>query len=628
MLKFASLAKAFVFFSTFKLVPIFFVLNTNVRLNSFSEKILLAPLQEISIDGGGSAYALVEDNLFFTENTLIQNKKNKNFLYLLNAHKKLVHTNKNNKKHAYKLVSGNVFNWLPWYKEINQNGGGLVVDQKDSKLLIATNIPKKNIIKKTSNTKYFTKSRGRFFLKDGLFINQSKIFIYQVLKGLKVSDADINYKKAEFSFKKLFSGGSIVAELKNNFGQLIGFGQLSNKIESSPILNIHDLSLGLKAKVLSSKVLWAKNFLDKNKNSSSNIYIESLNQKTLYVNGLHKDKNLNTDSNYLLSAYDKKYWPSLSFGSAFSLNNLYLFSKSVINSIYYLIYENFLDYKKTSIVWGRISYKGRPVSGARVFLYGSNITPIYFDNWLPDKSLKQTSASGLFVFMGLKDGINSLKAKFLNHAYNLKFVPSQSGKVSFVDLIESKKTSKQINVYDSISKKFLKSKISLFGENFQFLIDQKNSIKLNQQSFGENLQIFEVQAQNAEYQNLSFISFSNKNKVSIPMFKKSWINLLGKNIPYQSGTSILIGLRKKSIDFSLTIKSLLGGVAYNKNYLLYFNKDFQAYKTPKEDAIGFIAFNLPRGLYSANIVNRDKKRIKTISKLVISEPKSLQILSF
>ncbi|MBE8221582.1 MAG: hypothetical protein HAW60_02515 [Bdellovibrionales bacterium] len=641
MLKLALITKAAIYFSAFKLLPIFLIFNASTGSNISVVELVRSQAQKISVDGGVSAYAIIEDSFFLSKDIVKNNTDLKNIetqLYamsFLNANKNFIQPIGEFKKNIYsnfskELVTGNLFNWSAWYKEVNQNGGGIVVDQKQTQLLIASNNLKEKIqkIQKIKN-RIAPNLSGKFLLKDGLFINYAKIFIYQSLNGLKVSEAKINYKKASFYFKNLVPGGYIVAKLKSISGELIGFSEVHTKKILSPlVLNIRDVSGGLKGMSLSSKPLWEKSLYGLKSKINSNFYVESLNRKILKSNNLYRDINLSNSSDYLLGSYDSKHWPSLYFGNTFGINSLYSFSKSMITSVLYLLNFNIKKSRRPAIVFGRVSYNGKPVAGAKLKIYGSKIKPAYFDNWIPSKDLLKTSKSGLFAFVGLSSGVSSIVVESSKHSYNTKFVPIKNGKVSFIDFIESKNKPKQILSYDLFSKNFVPAKIKLLGSDKATVILKNKAVNILQQNNGENLQLFEVEAKNSDYQQLSTISFSNKNQLEIPMIRKSWVNMMSNGIKFITGSSILIGVNQKPEKFSANIKSLLESPYYFENNLVYFDKKSQIYKTPNLNTIGFIAFNLPAGIYSANLVKRENSSLKTTTKLVISEPKSVQVFKF
>lgn len=641
MLKLVLSAKAVIYFSVFKLLPSFLILSAGLESDTSVVELVSSPDQEISIDSGTSAYAIIEDSLFLAEDILVNNVSLKNIetpLYavsFLKAHKNFAASTPKVTRNIQsifsdELVTGNLFNWSAWYTEIDQNGGGITVDQKRSQLLIASTDFKAAIQKKSKiNKSPISKLSGKFLLKDGLFINSAEVFIYQTLNGLKVSEAKINYQKATFSFKSLVPGGYIIAELKSRLGELIGLSEVSvNRLGSTLVLKIRDVSRGLKGEALSSKSLWGGSLSSIKSKLNANFYVESLDRKILKSNGLYRDVNLSDHSNYLLGSYHSQHWPSLYFGNTFSLNSLYSFSNSMISSVLYLLGWDLEISSKPSIILGRVSYKGRPVSGARLQLYDSNIKPIYFDKWIPSKELVSTSSSGLFAFVGLESGVSSIGVQFARHSYNSKFVPVQSGKVSFVDFIESEGRKKQMLSYDLFSKNFVQTKVKLLGTDKVSLVAGDSVANVPQQRGGENLQLFEVEAKNADYQPVSVLSFSNENQLEIPMIRKSWINRIAKNIKLTARESILVGISEKAATFSINIKPLLESSPYLTSNLVYFDKKSQIYKLPNIKTIGFVAFNLPRGLYSANLVTRGNSALKTTTRLVISEPKSVQILKF
>ncbi|MBE8163037.1 MAG: hypothetical protein HAW63_03525 [Bdellovibrionaceae bacterium] len=641
MLKLGLLFKTTYSFFLFKILPSFLILNAGLESDTALVELVSSPVHEISMDSAASAYAVIEDSSFLVEEMEQNNKSIKNIktpLYaisFLKAHQNFAVSAAKGKRNiasasSETLSTGNIFNWSAWYTEMEQKGGGLTLDQRQSQNLMASANFKTTPQQKTKSNKSLGPAiSGKFLLKDGLFINGSEVFIYQMHNGLKVSEAKIDYQKARFFLKNAAFNSYIVAELRSNSGELIGFSKVRTSSLTLPaVLPIRDVSKGLKGLALSSQTLWGGNLSNKTPSGKVSFYAESLDRKILKSKGLYRDINMSKGSNYLLGAYHLNHWPSLSFGNTFSLSNLYSFSKSIIDSFLYLLEWDLEISNKPSIVWGRISYKGRPVQGAKLQLYNSNIKPIYFDSWVPNKELSSTSASGLFAFVGLESGVNSIGVQFAQHSYNSKFVPVQSGAVSFVDFIESKNRKKHIIPYDLFSKKFVQAKVKLLGSDYGSFVTEGGKVVLPQQKDGENLQLFEVEPKNTSYQALSILSFSNKNQLEIPMLRKAWLSKMAKNITLVDESSVLIGVSQKTVAFSANIKPLLDSPPHLKRQLFYFDKQWQTYKQPNKKTIGFIAFNLPRGSYSANVVTRHNSVLQTATKLVISEPKSVQILQF
>ncbi|MCB0361157.1 MAG: carboxypeptidase regulatory-like domain-containing protein, partial [Bdellovibrionales bacterium] len=322
--------------------------------------------------------------------------------------------------------------------------------------------PSQNLAKGTPHTKPGTSVQGNLDLE---IEDRSIPFVlsgsFGITGGLAYVEGSMRFELIQYLFDVPLARGVIwendarfeiaVKELRGDLelrlvdtdGRVLGSGRLQlHQLNVSPRneMKIEDLEiilapapLGARIEVVSAYSIGTHSSLPVAK---AKVEIQGLNRSyRTDEEGLVSDPDFLPGSNFILKVEKKDFWGSLVFGLSGETLRVPLFPNKMVSALLSLIARNDFEeneFREGSIVWGKVTQDGLPLEGAVVELAGpEELTPSYFNiAYLPDVSLKSTGTNGLFVFVGVNPGIQSVRVRLGEKVFPAKIIPTEKGFVS------------------------------------------------------------------------------------------------------------------------------------------------------------------------------------------------------
>ena len=469
---------------------------------------------------------------------------------------------------------------------------------------------------------------GNFSIAGGLayVVGAMRFELHHVQYGVAVAEGVLweNQAKFEITVKEL--KGTLVLQLVDMDGNVLGKSELRLQSLSLPPENqqqIAEINLKLKpipvgatAEVISAYSMGNQANMPVAK---AEVEIDGLNRfYKSNADGAVDDPDVLPGSSFILRAKHKSYWGSLAVGLSGQRRTLQLFPEKMVEALLGLVAKNDQEHeelRKKGIVWGRIVQDGEPVAGAIVELAGeADASPIYLnDIYLPDKNMEGTGRNGLFAFVGVSSGIQSVRAIVNGAFYPAKVIPVEGHHVSHLELEVGQSTVATIKVTSApLRNQAHSATFRIMGTDVEYRIDGEAGIQWPK---GSGLMLLE--ADGGEGMDVIRMSLERgANEIAVPMIPSKWLQQLAieKRINLEGQKGVVVGfVNNKNFQVFLDEKQ-----PYGHENIIYFDKNGEIVRQDHGPAGGgFVLFNIPKGFRSINIVANGSDRI--LSRAVIAE---------
>lgn len=248
------------------------------------------------------------------------------------------------------------------------------------------------------------------------------------------------------------------------------------------------------------------------------------------------------------------------------------------------------------IIKGEVLIAGNKVAGAQVEIVGQeNIKPVYFNSFIPDASLSETSANGEYAFVDIPDGNYLVTAKYKGKYLSPQVAPVESGFITQVKFDVQKPTLAEAFVFDIQSSEMMSANISFLGSGTKVPVQSRKLISF---SGSDGVQFLEVHANDQNYYSTRVTVDKSEKEILIPMISQGWLNDLLVRLKVNSipDTGLIIGT---ALDLPYSVE--LDPSAYNEDTkIVYFDNQGRlvpgAMITPAGG--GFVAVNVNQGIRS------------------------------
>jgi hypothetical protein len=434
------------------------------------------------------------------------------------------------------------------------------------------------------------------------FTGTDSLVVFREMNGRKIEEGLVNFDKGEFSIRSTEARGFLIAQVLDESGQVKGAGEVWLNRYSSNTQSLSGLKIEVTPKTQGfsgtassaystdaseDPVLGAKIKHDSSLRSASTNKI-----------GRFEIRGIHPRSSVVLTAEKKGYWNSLVLTSVRHRAAVTMYPESMIAALHQVVARDFglkvSDIKNGGIVWGRV-LKGRtPLSGAKVEAAGSQgIGPIYFNSLhLPDTKLEATSNNGLFVFLNVPLGTQSMRAQVDGRYLPAKIFPVEDRHVTPIEISTGGKTLGIVQSFDSFTKEPVATSVRFAAASKTVRTNGEGTIRLSVAKSEEPLFI-ESEA-SGDYLPIR-MSFDRGQRVyAMPQVRDAWLN--GLQINRAPGTGMVVGfIGGKRFDVFLDVN----GKPHNEVY--YFNSSGTITPMPVADG-GFIIANVPNGMRTVSLV--------------------------
>lgn len=475
--------------------------------------------------------------------------------------------------------------------------------------------------------------KGQLRVTHGLaFIgsNASYFRIYRARDGRAMESGHVWVSQARFEIQVDEGTGELIAELRNRDGRILGRGELdlSNVLKKKRGYTISGLDIDLHPVVSGAGVHLVSGYsVGARKTAMVHAKANFEGDPEIYAateDGHIRDADRTPGSTYIVSAQSEHGWPTVSVGAEGVEQDVRIYSDKFVKALLDLTTQgqDRKDAEEQAVVWGRILKKGRPVAGVKVEMAGA-YAPIYFDKvFIPEQKAEATSANGLFAFVGVRPGVQSVRVKYQGKVYPAQIFPARAHQVSYMDLAVDDIQKVRLTLEDAFDPaREVQAQVRFLGVDQEIAIT--NEAELKYPSLGKFVL---VEADAGPGYELARTEITKKTHVAdIPLLKKNWVNsiLADKKINLMPNRGALAGfVSDRPFQVSIT-----GETPYFPPTIVYFDQQGRVVKGDTgPSGGGFMIFNAPVG--AQTLLIRPLNSDRTYSQVVVAEPRYIDVFKY
>lgn len=430
-----------------------------------------------------------------------------------------------------------------------------------------------------------------------------KIVVYRQVGGTRDGEGVVFLDEGRYEiFVKEINTGVIIAELLDG-ENMVGRAEV---LMPEVMLNVktpQDLKkVAIKIEPIVDQVvaenISAYSYLKKEKIKNSQIQINDV------VNANTKIFN----SSVLIKASKENHWGNIILGSSKQLFTNILIPDSTIKALKEILGVT-TPKEQMGIIKGEVLIAGQHVAGAEIEILNANdlYKPVYFNSFLPDTNLKETTANGQYAFVDIPQGSYLVRAKYKGKYLSPQVAPVEAGFVTQVHFDVQKPSLAEAFVFDIQTSEMMNANINFLGSSQKVPIQARKLISF---SGTDGIQFLEVEAQNQNYYTTRITVDKSEKEILIPMISQEWLNDLLSRLKVTSipDTGLIIGTA-----LDLPYKIELDPNAYNEDTkIVYFDSSGRLAPGVMYAPAGggFVAINVNQGIRSLFNKYQGTKNIK------------------
>lgn len=338
---------------------------------------------------------------------------------------------------------------------------------------------------------------------------------------------------------------------------------------------------------------------------------------------------MDSRSTTVLRAAAKGHFQTALFGVGQQDNDIQLFPVSMIGALNNLVTGRQLSEEQMSelsLVWGTAEIDGLPVSGIKVEVEGRpELLPVYFNAlMIPDPSLKETSANGLFAFVEVGEGLLSLRASRGSKLFGYSNAIAEFGSVAQVKLTHSaKKHAVPFRLFDAFDGHPLSGNIQVQGLEEGLDIKEgfavANLCSLNRPGY------IQYTSDSNDYISARYLYNDADTFVHLPLISWRWLlnakNALRVSEAPQSG--VVVGF-VPDFDFEAFVAS---SESHPEMRIAYFDMTgkWTNEKVGRAGG-GFAVFNMPQDVHEIVLISTADEQIH--SRVLPIDANTLSVINF
>ena len=426
--------------------------------------------------------------------------------------------------------------------------------------------------------------------------------------------------------------GYLIGELRSSEGELLGYSELgldsiknidakSNEIKDVHLV-IRPAPKGLMVEVSSARSFEGNEFRLDNVDLSIDAMERRIHERK---KGQYIDDSLSADSSFVLKAEKEGYWNSLAIREAQSHEKMVMFPDSMIEALISLsVKESTNSENEYGVVWGRVLDAGNPVKDAKVAMVGEGyVGPIYFTKYIPDQTLKSTSENGLFAFVRVVPGIQSIEVAAHGKRFLAEVFPVGAKAVSQIDIKSLRTRNVTVSLYDGFNGEAKPGKIQVIGSSREIFVEKQKSKEVVLPG-GSGVMIVEADA-GKTYEVSRVTTKKSAYHIKFPFVTTAWLEKLVKqaNLEMNPDLGKVVGFNK------LSYKDVFidGGYGTNSSQVIYFDKKGR-YLQPSQwsQSAGFLFINVPIG-YRTLTAHSEETGLTSVQ-VLITAPGAVNVATF
>jgi hypothetical protein len=437
-----------------------------------------------------------------------------------------------------------------------------------------------------------------------------KIIVYRQIGGTRYGEGQVFLNEGRYEiFVEEPNTGVVIAELLEN-DAMIGRAEILMPEVMLNAKSPEDLKkVPIKIEPIVDQVvaenISAYSYLKKEKIKNSQIKIsDAINANTKIFN-----------SSIVVKAMKENHWGNIILGSSKQIFTNILSPDATIQALKEILGVT-TPKEQMGIIKGEVLIMGQQVSGAQVEIVGIGnevFKPTYFNSFLPDQNLNETSANGQYAFVGLPPGSYLVRAKYKGKYLSPQVAPVEAGFVTQIHFDVQKPNLAEAFVFDIQNSEMMSANINFLGSEQKVPVQSRKLISF---SGSDGIQFLEVQAQNENYFATRMTVDKSEKEILVPMISQSWLNDLLSRLRVNSipDTGLIIGT---ALELPYSVE--LDPNAYNEDTKIVY---FDSQGKPVQGAIatpsggGFVAINVNQGIRSLFNKYQGTKNLKITTMVV------------
>lgn len=448
---------------------------------------------------------------------------------------------------------------------------------------------------------------GRIQLVDGLALASStdKINIGWMQEGQLKREGKVSIAEGRYSIRVDKLEGEVIAELADTKGFVMGEATLDleklmrergdgNMTIANVNLELTPYNFGFRARTLSvydtpsSKMPVAStqvalgrhdvSFQSNERGQVSNDSISSKSTAILYANkGAHRET-------IVIADFRKE-------------QRLRMFPEKYITTLFDLI-DLPKEFRDLGVIWGQVTNRGVATGGYRVRMpLHPEVTPIYFDMYIPMKQNKETSADGQYAFVGIEEGHYEVEVvDSTDKVVDTKLVYVQPAAVSTIEFEIARSKTVYVKYFDPFRTTPRPIEYITLGQRDAATGETETSVPITA-FIGEDPMLLFARFENSATGSATFASRTSKYQ-EIPVLDHSWFEGISQKYKFNKKQGAIVGF----VDTQEHFEAYLDKAVLDYK-ILYFDSRGEIIH-PKDvgrQRAGFIFYNTSEDLHTVLI---------------------------
>lgn len=475
----------------------------------------------------------------------------------------------------------------------------------------------------------------------GIAITSSndRVVVYRENDEEKAEPGAVWLKDAKYEIFVDQPVGRLVGELRSVSGEVLGRGYIDlaclGKIQTNKYrvehvsMTIGPIPHGIAGHVLTAPIASSANPKAKVRPvAGAHVQLGQLPFGTMSGReGQFKEDSLVEGSTVLAHADRPGHWGTMAFVNAGASVDLPMFSDQSMRAVVAASTGSDVVDERKSFIWGRVTRNGLPVAGAKVDLMTSEneTRPIYFNAMLlPDPTLKETSANGLYAFFPVDPGSHAVQASDGRSITEPTLFPTDEQTVTQANLELAVTQQAKLRVFDAFKTDWpLAAEVSSAGRKRGAMVPREGE-KNVAFTGGDGLLVLDADA-GQSYDRVRVIATKHDRRIDFPMIQTVWLDGIrgALRVNQQPMAGTIVGLIRGADTYQVSLED--ESIAPTTR-VVYFDAHGDITREPYGvRGGGFVILNMPPGFRT--VLVKASGTTKALATTILVENRVTNVIS-
>ena len=406
----------------------------------------------------------------------------------------------------------------------------------------------------------------------GIAITSSndRVVIYRENDEEKAEPGAVWLKDAKYEIFVDQPVGRLVGELRSVGGDVLGRGYIdlaclakmpANKYRANQVsMTIGPVPHGISGHVRTAPMASKANAKAKVVPiANAHIQLGQLPFSTMSTrDGSFKEESLVEGSTVIAHTDRPGHWGTMAFVNAGSSVELPMFTDQSIRSVISAATGSEVIDERKSMIWGRVTRNGLAAAGVKVDLMTSEqeVRAVYFNAMLmPDATLKETSANGLYAFFPVDAGSHAVQASDGRSVTEPILFPTDEQTVTQANLELAVTKQAKLRVFDAFKTDWpLTSEVSSAGRKRGVIVPREGEKNVTFTG-GDGLLVLDSDA-GQSYDRVRVVASKRERRIDFPMIQSVWLDQIrgALRINQLPGAGTIVGLIRGADTYQVSLE--------------------------------------------------------------------------